>query len=76
VSLDQTRSVVMVYRALGGPPERVIHPRGLRAGASYTVRYADAGRVEVRRAEEIQDHGLTVALAELSSEVIELSIPS
>jgi alpha-galactosidase len=76
VTPDQARSVVMVYRALGGPPERVIRPRGLRPGASYTVRYADAGRVEVRRAEEIQDHGLTVALAELSSEVIELSIPS
>lgn len=76
VTPDQTRSVVMVYRALGGPPERTIRPRGLRPGASYTVRYADAGRVEVRRAEEIQEQGLTVALDELSSEVIELSIPS
>jgi hypothetical protein len=76
VTPDQTRSVVMVYRALGGPPERTIRPRGLRPGASYTVRYADAGRVEVRCAEEIQEQGLTVALEELSSEVIELSIPS
>ena len=33
-------------------------------------------RVEVRCAEEIQEQGLTVALEELSSEVIELSIPS
>lgn len=76
VTPDQARSVVMVYRALGGPPERTIRPRGLRPGASYTVRYADAGIAATRSAEEIQDHGLTIALEELSSEVIELSIPS
>jgi alpha-galactosidase len=76
VTPDQARSVVMVYRALGGPPERTIRPRGLHPDASYIVRYADAGRVEVRSAKEIQEQGLTVALEELSSEVIELSIPS
>ena len=71
---DRARSVVMVYRALGGLPERTIHPRGLRAGAAYTVSYADAGITVVRSAEEIETRGVRVALGELSSEVIELEI--
>jgi alpha-galactosidase len=74
VTPDQTRSVVMVYRALGGPPERTIRPRGLRPGATYTMRYADAGITATRTAEDILEQGLTVALEELSSEVIELEI--
>ncbi|HAJ37886.1 MAG TPA: alpha-galactosidase [Chloroflexi bacterium] len=72
VTPDQTRSVVMVYRALGGPDERTIRPRGLRAGATYTVSYADAGITVTRTAEDIQERGVRVALNELSSEVIEL----
>ncbi|MCB0152398.1 MAG: GH36 C-terminal domain-containing protein, partial [Caldilineaceae bacterium] len=74
VSPDQARSVVMVYRALGGPPEREIRPRGLRAGATYRVRYADAGIERVQSAASLQEKGLPVALDELSSEVIELEI--
>ncbi len=74
VNLEQTRSVVMVYRALGGPPERTIHPRGLRPGASYTVRYADAGSERIHSAESLQESGVVVALDELSSEVIELEL--
>ncbi|GIK73770.1 MAG: hypothetical protein BroJett021_27580 [Chloroflexota bacterium] len=74
VTPDQTRSVVMVYRALGGPDERTIRPRGLRPDAAYTVRYADAGVTVVRSAEDIQTHGVRVALGELGSEVIELEI--
>ena len=64
----------MVYRALGGPPERTIHPRGLRPGASYTVRYADAGSERIHSAESLQESGVVVALDELSSEVIELEL--
>jgi len=74
VTPDQTRSVVMVYRALGGPDERTLRPRGLRPGASYTVSYADAGVTAVRSAKDIQERGVRVALDELSSEVIELEI--
>ena len=74
VSPDQARSVVMVYRALGGPPERVIRPRGLRAKANYIVRYADAGIERLQSAESLREDGLPVALDELSSEVIELEI--
>ena len=64
----------MVYRALGGPPERVIRPRGLRAKANYIVRYADAGIERLQSAESLREDGLPVALDELSSEVIELEI--
>jgi hypothetical protein len=74
VTPDRARSVVMVYRALGGLPERTIHPRGLRPGASYTVSYADAGITVVRSAEDIQARGVRAALGKLSSEVIELEL--
>ncbi|GIV70839.1 alpha-galactosidase [Caldilinea sp.] len=74
VSPDQARSVVMVYRALGGPEERVIRPRGLRSGASYRVHWADAGCTEVRSAESLHADGLTVKLRELGSEIIELAM--
>ena len=74
VSPDQARSVVMVYRALGGPEERVIRPRGLRSGASYRVHWADAGRTEVRSAESLHADGLAVKLGELGSEIIELAM--
>lgn len=72
VTPDQTRSVVMVYRALGGADEATIRPRGLRAGATYAVSYADAGITVTHTAEDIQERGVRVALNELSSEVIEL----
>jgi len=72
VSLDRRRSVVMVYRAVGGPPQHAIHPRGLAAGASYTVRFADAGSEAVYTAAHLAETGILVALDELSSEVIEL----
>jgi alpha-galactosidase len=74
VSPDQTRSVVMVYRALGGPDERMICPRGLRVGKAYRVRYADAGRTEVHSAESLHTDGLNVKLEELGSEIIELEL--
>ncbi|MBP8292936.1 MAG: alpha-galactosidase [Caldilineaceae bacterium] len=74
VNLDQTRSVAMVYRAVGDAAERTIRLRGLRPDASYTVRYADAGYERVHSAASLQETGLTVALNELSSEVIELEL--
>jgi len=74
VSSNQERSVVMVYRALGGPAERMIRPRGLRTDATYVVRYADAGIERVQSAASLQEEGVRVALGELSSEVIELEI--
>jgi hypothetical protein len=74
VSLDRARSVVMVYRAVGGVAERTIQLRGLRPGVSYTVRYADAGHQRVYDANSLHETGLVVSLAELSSEVIELEL--
>jgi hypothetical protein len=72
VSLDQARSVVMVYRAIGGPPARAIALRGLAADAAYRVRYVDSGDEQVYAAAHLQTQGLAVTLDELSSEVIEL----
>ncbi|MBI1298359.1 alpha-galactosidase [bacterium] len=76
VSLDQSRAVVMVYRALGGEDERTIRLRGLRAGTSYAVRHVDSGQVSVRSAESLHNEGVTLALTELGSEMIKLEMVS
>lgn len=74
VSLDQRRSAVMVYRAVGGPSQHAIRPRCLAAGASYTVRFADSGYEAVHRSADLTETGVLVTLGELSSEVIELEL--
>jgi len=74
VSVDGQRGVVMVYRAVGGPPQRAIRPRGLQAGASYRVRLVDAGEEAVYSAADLEETGVTVALDELGSEIIELEM--
>jgi alpha-galactosidase len=74
VTPDQARSVIMVYRALGGPPERTIRLRGLQADATYRVRHVDAGRESIHRGEHLHAEGVVIALEELSSEVIELEL--
>lgn len=72
VTQDQARSIIMVYRAVGGPPARTIRPRGLAAGSAYRVRYVDSIRTGVYDAAQLQQEGLEVTLGELGSEVIEL----
>jgi alpha-galactosidase len=74
VTLDQTRSAVMVYRAVAGVPTRTIRPRGLKPGAVYTATFVDGGRSEQYSAEALAAEGLQVSLPELSSEIIELAI--
>jgi hypothetical protein len=64
----------MVYRALGGPEQRVLRPRGLRPAATYHVRYTDAGFSVLYTSDQLLQTGLSVALAELGSEVIELEL--
>ncbi|HWQ12890.1 MAG TPA: alpha-galactosidase [Roseiflexaceae bacterium] len=67
---DRSRSAVMVYRALGGPPERAIHPRGLDPAAIYRVRLADRGEREALSGAALERDGVALALAELDSEII------
>jgi hypothetical protein len=74
VSLDQSSAAVMIYRALGGAEERTIRLRGLRPGASYAVRHVDGGQVSVRSAESLHSDGVTLSLAELSSEILKLEL--
>ncbi len=72
VSPDQTRSVVMVYRAQGGPASKVIRPRGLKAGCLYDVRLADAQVTIHAVGEALMREGVHLSLNELGSEMMEL----
>lgn len=72
VSPDQRSSVVMAYRALGGPPERTIRLRGLAAEGHYRVRTAGINGERVCSGAELHECGVELALDELQSEIIEL----
>ena len=72
VSADQSRSVVMVYRALGGAPDKVIRLRGLEPGAVYAVRLADAGVTMQASGAALASDGIPVRIDEFASEVIHL----
>ena len=72
VSPDQTRSVVMVYRAQGGSASKVIRPRGLKADGMYDIALADA-RVTMRASgASLASDGVVVSVGEFGSEMIEL----
>ena len=70
VSPDQARSLVMVYRALGGPLRRTIRPRGLLPRAPYRVRLQDRGQTWEMTGEMLARDGIELELDERSSEMI------
>ncbi len=70
VSPDRARSVVMIFRAMGGPARRAIRPRGLNAAAAYRVRAEDRGDMGTIAGAALMRDGLTLALDEFGSEVI------
>jgi alpha-galactosidase len=74
VSSDQARSVVMVYRAVGGPSRRTIRPRGLRPGDTYRVRMADRGDTFDMTGDMLAREGVELELGELSSEMLRLDM--
>jgi alpha-galactosidase len=74
VSPDQTRSVVMVYRAMGSTPVKVICPRGLRLDATYRVQVADRGDTSTITGSALAREGIKLELEELSSEVLHLDL--
>ncbi len=74
VSPDQARSVVMVYRAVGGPSRKVIRPRGLRPGDTYRVQMADRGDTFDMTGDMLAREGVELELGELSSEMLRLDL--
>lgn len=70
VAPDQSRSVVMVYRAQGDVPRYTVRPRGLAPAASYRVRLQDAGRTLSMSGAALAEEGVTLALDEFASEMI------
>jgi hypothetical protein len=73
VAPNQSRSVVMVYRALGDVGRKRIQPRGLRQGAVYRVRADDRGEMAELTSEAIQE-GIELELGELESEILRFEI--
>lgn len=73
VSADQHESVVMVYRAKGDEPQRVIRPRGLSPALNYSVTLQDAQTVVVHNGASLMQHGIELSLAEFASEIMVLT---
>jgi hypothetical protein len=72
VSADKRRSVVMAYRARGGPETRAIRPRGLLGKATYRVSFADRSDTAAISGAALAESGLELALAEFGSEIVHL----
>lgn len=70
VSPDRSRSVVMIFRAMGGEPQRTIRPRGLQPGSRYRVRLEDHGDAGVSTAEQLSSQGIVIGLPEFGAEVM------
>ncbi len=70
VAPDRSRSVVMIYRAIGDSVERTFRPRGLLADATYTVRFVDAGTTVQYSGAQLESEGFSVALDESGSEIV------
>lgn len=73
VAPDQTRSVVLVYRAQGDDERKTIRPRGLRPRTTYRVHLTDAGRSLELTGEAISTHGIELSLPEFSSELMTIT---
>ena len=70
VSLDQQESVIMVYRAKGDADERCIRPRALAPDVLYHVSLQDHASTLQLRGAQLMEQGVTLTLAEFSSEII------
>lgn len=72
VAPDQSESVLMVFRAMGGGDSRAVKPRGLDAASTYVVRIKDAGSEQVMTGAQLMETGVTLALLELSGEIVHM----
>jgi alpha-galactosidase len=70
VAADQSRSVVMIYRAQGDTPQYTLRPRGLAAGATYQVRLVARGTTIRLPAEALERDGIELSLGEFDSEIM------
>ena len=70
VASDQSRSVVLVYRAQGDTPQYTLQPRGLAAGATYRVHLVERGETMQLAAEALEREGIELSLGEFASEII------
>jgi alpha-galactosidase len=73
VAADQTRSVVLVYRAQGDVARKTIRPRGLRPSATYRVHLTDAGQTLDLTGAALATRGIELTLPEFSSELIAIT---
>jgi alpha-galactosidase len=70
VAPDQSRSVVMVYRAQGDAPEYTVRPRGLAPDTTYTVRLGERGEHARLSGAALERDGVVMALGEFAAEMI------
>lgn len=70
VKKEQSKSVLMVYRANGDSNEKNIKPKGLQKEAMYSVKLIESDVSMQRRGEDLIDNGIALTLAENSAEMI------
>lgn len=72
VAPGKSRSVVMVYRAQGGPETAVIRPRGLHPERRYRVQFAEGGHWSESTGAALAEEGIMVPLPQFGAEIIRL----
>lgn len=70
VAPDQSRSVILAYRAIGGGESTTLYPLGLEADRRYRVTRADSGASFDATGRQLREQGLSLSLAEMTSEKI------
>lgn len=73
VSPDQTRSIVMVYRAQGESDEKRIHPRGLCAERQYRIQFGEGGSSSVHTGAELEQAGVVLELDEFGADILTIN---
>ena len=68
VTEDQAKSVLMAYRAQGGPEEKRFYPRGLEPERVYRVSYGESEGFAAGA--ELEREGILLALPEFGAEAV------
>lgn len=74
VAPDQAQSVVMVYRAQGGPETHIIRPRGLQPERQYRVHTAEGKDMGQYTGAALAQEGFVLSLPPFGAEIVRLAI--
>lgn len=70
VSSDQSRGVMMVYRARGDAAAKTLYPRGLQAEGLYRLQLSGQNTFQIFTGAELEKDGITLELPEFGAEIV------